>query len=83
MTDHFMGYRLTGSFTENTFMDAIRSLPDGMTELMCHPGFVGPELMQARTRLKESRMRELEALTSPRIRELINAERIELIPFPV
>ncbi len=83
ITDHFMGFRLTGSLTEKTLEDAIRSLPDGMTEFMCHPGFVGPELMRARTRLKESRMRELEALTSPRIHELISEAKIQLIPFPV
>jgi predicted glycoside hydrolase/deacetylase ChbG (UPF0249 family) len=81
MTDHFMGFRLTGSLTEKTFAAAICSLPDGMTEFMCHPGFVGPALLQARTRLKESRLSELEALTSPRIRELIAAQRVHLADF--
>ena len=81
MTDHFTGFRLTGSLTEKTFAAAIRSLPDGMTEFMCHPGFLGPELLQARTRLKESRLSELEALTSPRIRELIAAQSVQLENF--
>jgi predicted glycoside hydrolase/deacetylase ChbG (UPF0249 family) len=52
-----------------------------MTEFMCHPGFLGPALLQARTRLKESRLRELEALTSPRIRQLIAAQKVELGDF--
>jgi predicted glycoside hydrolase/deacetylase ChbG (UPF0249 family) len=81
MTDHFLGFRLTGSFTEDTFAAALSRLPEGTTEFMCHPGFLGPELEQASTRLKESRVRELEALTSPRIRHLVDAEAIRLRPF--
>jgi predicted glycoside hydrolase/deacetylase ChbG (UPF0249 family) len=81
MTDHFLGFRLTGSLDERTMTAALRSLPDGTTELMCHPGYLGPDLAQAPTRLKQSRVRELEALTSPRIRELIRAQAIELTTF--
>lgn len=81
MTDHFRGFRLTGSLTEHAFGAALRSLPQGTTEFMCHPGFLGPELKRAHTRLKEARVRELEALTSPRIRDLIANERIELGSF--
>ena len=81
MTDHFLGFRLTGSFNEESFAALLSRLPQGTTEFMCHPGFVGPELQRATTRLKESRMRELEALTSPRIRELMNAESIHLEGF--
>jgi predicted glycoside hydrolase/deacetylase ChbG (UPF0249 family) len=54
---------------------------EGTTELMCHPGYLGPELAQAATRLKESRVRELEALTSPYIRELIAKKEIHLTNF--
>jgi chitin disaccharide deacetylase len=81
MTDHFTGFRLTGSLTEKTFAAALGSLQEGMTEFMCHPGFLGPALLQARTRLKESRLRELEALTSPRIRQLIAAQSVQLENF--
>ncbi|MBV9302455.1 MAG: ChbG/HpnK family deacetylase [Acidobacteriaceae bacterium] len=81
MTDHFLGFRLTGSLTEEAFASAIRALPDGMTEFMCHPGFAGPELLSARTRLKECRLRELEALTSPRIRKLIAESDVRLENF--
>jgi predicted glycoside hydrolase/deacetylase ChbG (UPF0249 family) len=82
ITDHFLGFELTGSLTEETFAGALNKIEDGITEFMCHPGYLGPALKQARTRLKESRLRELEALTSPRIRELIGAKGIELGPFP-
>lgn len=80
-TDHFLGFRLTGSLTEETLSAALRRLSGGTTELMCHPGYLGPELKQARTRLKESRVTELEALTSPRIRALIADLGIELSSF--
>jgi len=81
LTDHFLGFRLTGTFREESFRAAIEGLPEGTTEFMCHPGKLGPELERAETRLKESRVRELEALTSPRIRELIAARQIELTGF--
>lgn len=81
MTDHFIGFRLTGKLNEDTLIDALRNLPEGTTEFMCHPGFVGPELQKAPTRLKESRLRELQALTSPRVRRLLAAESIHLEAF--
>ncbi len=81
MTDHFLGFRLTGSLTERSFAAALSRLPSGTTEFMCHPGFAGAELHAASTRLKESRVRELEALTSPRIRDLVDAESIRLEAF--
>jgi predicted glycoside hydrolase/deacetylase ChbG (UPF0249 family) len=81
LTDHFMGFRLTGSLTEETFAQALHSLPEGTTEFMCHPGYLGDELKRAPTRLKESRSRELDALTSPRIKQLISDMGIHLGPF--
>ena len=81
MTDHFLGFRLTGSFDEDSFQAALAALPEGTTEFMCHPGFLGEELRGAVTRLKESRVRELEALTSPRIREFMDAAGVRLVTF--
>ena len=81
MTDHLLGFRLTGTLTEESLAAAIERLREGETEFLCHPGLLGPELAQARTRLKESRVRELEALTSPRIRDLINEKGVHLGPF--
>jgi predicted glycoside hydrolase/deacetylase ChbG (UPF0249 family) len=81
MTDHFLGFRLTGTLTEESFAAALRKLQDGTTEFMCHPGFLHAELKAARTRLKESRVRELEALTSPRIRKIMDEESIHLATF--
>jgi len=81
MTDHFLGFRLTGSLTEDKLAHALSRLREGTTEFMCHPGWAGPELMRAATRLKESREKEIGALTSPRIRQMVEAHGIELTSF--
>jgi predicted glycoside hydrolase/deacetylase ChbG (UPF0249 family) len=57
------------------------SLPEGVTEFMCHPGRLGPELRDAATRLKESREIELAALVSPETRRLIEQRGIELVNY--
>lgn len=81
MTDHFLGFRLTGRLTEHTLSVALGALPDGTTELMCHPGYLRQDLAKAATRLKESRALELKALTSPAVRELLNESGVRLSPF--
>jgi predicted glycoside hydrolase/deacetylase ChbG (UPF0249 family) len=81
VTDRFVGFRLTGRLNEESLAHALRSLQPGSTEFMCHPGFLGAELSGAPTRLKESRLRELEALTSPRIRKLIDEQTISLTNY--
>lgn len=70
-TDHFVGFDLTGRMGTAEMVSLIRRLPDGFTELMCHPGFCRDELRAAPTRLKESRERELHALVSPEVRSAI------------
>ncbi len=81
VTDHFLGFHLTGSLTEESFALALSQLQDGLTEFMCHPGLLGEELAAAPTRLKESRARELEALVSPRIRNILNDGEVHLREF--
>ena len=81
MTDHFVGFRLTGHLDEESFASALLTIEKGSTEFMCHPGFLGDELRKAPTRLKEARLRELEALTSPRIRKIMDDANIRLRTF--
>ena len=80
-TDHFIGFRLTDSLSEDTFTKALKSLPPGSTEFMCHPGYLGAELRTAATRLKASRQRELEALTSPAVKQLLGELGIRLTTY--
>ena len=81
MTDHFLGFDLTGRFGAEELERVIRSLPAGLSEFMCHPGRLGPELMQARTRLKESRQRELAALTSEAVKNAVQAAGVQLTNY--
>ncbi len=80
-TDHFAGFRLTGSLRDAELAALIRELPDGLTELMTHPGRCGPELLAAPTRLKQSREAELEALCSQAVREAIAEAGVELCGY--
>lgn len=81
MTDHFIGFRLTGTLNEQSFAAALATVQEGSTEFMCHPGYLETELQNAATRLKESRVQELEALTSPRIRKAMSEAGITLTTY--
>lgn len=80
-TDHFAGFQITGRFRAPELAQLIRELPDGLTELMCHPGYCGQELRRARTRLKESRAEELEALTAPEVRKTLAEADVALVNY--
>ncbi len=80
-TDHFAGFQLTGRLGTAELVDLIGRLPDGITELMCHPGYMGRELPGASTRLKQSREIELHALTSPEARAALERRRVQLSAY--
>ena len=82
MTDHFAGFRITGQYDAAELAALIRKLPDGVTEFMCHPGFCTAELQAAPTRLKESRRRELDALTSAEVRRAVEESGVKLARYP-
>jgi predicted glycoside hydrolase/deacetylase ChbG (UPF0249 family) len=81
-TDHFAGFQLTGHYDAAELARLIRQLPEGVTEFMCHPGFCTQELQATRTRLKESRRRELDALTSREVRQAIEESNVALARYP-
>ena len=81
MTDHFTGFQLTGTLDTSGMLETLKTLPQGLTEFMCHPGKLGPELRAARTRLKESRELELAALKSLAVRDVISRRGIELVNY--
>ena len=80
-TDHFTGVRMTGHYGTAELVRLIRELPEGSTEFMCHPGFCTDELRAARTRLKESRRRELDALTSAEVRAAVEESGVKLTRY--
>ena len=80
-TDWFTGFSWTGAFTEKELVRLMAGLPEGVTELMCHPGNLEGELETAGTRLKGSRVLELRALTHPAVREAMEAGGVELVGY--
>jgi len=80
-TDHFAGFQMTGRYDARELAALIRSLPEGVTEFMCHPGFCTDELRNAQTRLKESRRRELDALTSAEVRAALEESNVKLARY--
>lgn len=80
-TDYFAGFLVTGRFRTADLVDLVRSLPEGTTEFMCHPGYCTGELRGAHTRLKESRERELEALVARETIQAIREAGVELVAF--
>ena len=80
-TDHFAGFQITGHYDAAELARLIRDLPEGVTEFMCHPGFCTDELQASRTRLKESRQRELDALTSVEVRAAIEESNVTLARY--
>lgn len=82
-TDHFAGFQITGRFRTQELVALIQALPEGSTELMCHPGRCSAELAAARTRLKQSREEELIALTAPETRRAIVESRVELVNYRI
>ena len=80
-TDHFTGFQITGTLNDGSLAETLSRLPPGLTEFMCHPGYLGPELRNAATRLKASREIELAALLSPRTRQVIEQRGIQLMNY--
>jgi predicted glycoside hydrolase/deacetylase ChbG (UPF0249 family) len=80
-TDNFAGFRITGDYNAAELAVLVRNLPEGSTEFMCHPGYCTEELRKARTRLKESRAEELAALTSPLVREAVEAAGVRVVSY--
>lgn len=83
------GIRTPDRFSEEFFdeearldvlLAIVRDLPDGTTELMCHPAVVDEEL-RATTSYALPRARELEALTSPEARAEISSSGVELVSY--
>jgi chitin disaccharide deacetylase len=79
--DYFCGIAQTGELTNEGVARLLRSLPEGTTELMCHPGYADDALRKTSTRLQGSRQKEVEILTDKEIRNLVASQGIRLIDY--
>ncbi|MCI0659501.1 MAG: ChbG/HpnK family deacetylase [Acidobacteria bacterium] len=77
-TDAILGISQSGFLTKQLMLKIIERLPEGVSELMCHPGYDDDELKTVKTRLRSSRMTELKLLTDPEIIEKIRDSQVKL-----
>jgi hopanoid biosynthesis associated protein HpnK len=75
----FAGRALTGRWSVDAIADLVRRLPDGVSELMAHPGYSDAALARERTRLRAAREDEVAVLRSPLVRQRLDAEGVALL----
>jgi chitin disaccharide deacetylase len=61
-TDGSLGLLATGILKTSLLRSVLQAMPDGTWELVCHPGYRDQVLDQVRTRLREEREQERQAL---------------------
>ena len=71
------GDPLTAGISPTHLAEMLRGLPEGVTEVACHPGFADDLL----TMYRAERRIELDALCDPGVRRTVCDEGIELIGF--
>jgi predicted glycoside hydrolase/deacetylase ChbG (UPF0249 family) len=80
-TDGSFGVVVTGALDQQLFNAIIGCIPDGTWEFVCHPGYNDADLDRVQTRLRASRSKELEVLTSAAARDALARHNIELISY--
>jgi predicted glycoside hydrolase/deacetylase ChbG (UPF0249 family) len=78
--DGSIGVSATGSLDATSLQRLLDAAPDGTWELVCHPGYNDADLDKVRTRLRNTRDIEREALQQL-IPAAATAGRVELISF--
>ena len=79
--DGTIGIVATGFLDPTLLGRMLDELPEGTWEFVCHPGYNDSDLSQIHTRLRESRLAELQILTSEEIRQLLARKGIKLISY--
>jgi hopanoid biosynthesis associated protein HpnK len=79
--DHFYGLSQTGFLDAPGVRDIVGGLPEGVSELVCHPGYLDADLVNAGTRLLVQREVEIRALTAPIVKTLVADRGIQLISY--
>ncbi|MFZ0211668.1 MAG: ChbG/HpnK family deacetylase [Candidatus Acidiferrales bacterium] len=82
--DYFWGVAATGRLNRQAILGIIGMaslMPDGTSELMCHPGEYDQKLEESPTRLKMQREMELKGLLDPGVRAALQQHHVSLIDF--
>jgi chitin disaccharide deacetylase len=79
--DYFIDDFITPNIDQpDVLMEFFHHLPEGVTEMMCHPGYLDDLLYQMST-FTQIRVDQLKALTAPQLRGILEHEQIDLIGF--
>ena len=78
--DNFLGFLDSGVLSEDILVNMVKNLKEGVTELVAHPGFLGPEILD-NYRFHINCEEELYALTSPKVKRLIEQSGIKLVRY--
>ena len=80
---HFRGLLLKGRLSLETLLAAIEQLPDGLTELMVHPGRVAADSAEGpfASFSTADREREIEALLDPSVRRALKQSGVVLTNY--
>ncbi len=78
--DHFVTDFYDDGVTISNLLGILNTLPDGLTEIMSHPGYVDDELLRGSS-YNRRREEEIEVLTSDEVKEAIRAKGIALRTF--
>jgi predicted glycoside hydrolase/deacetylase ChbG (UPF0249 family) len=79
-TDQFLGLLDAGKLKEDILIEMLSGLKDGVTELVCHPGFLSPEVVD-RYKWHINAEEELFVLTSYRIKNAIKNNGIKIAAY--
>lgn len=79
-TDHFLGLLDAGKLKEDILVEMLGKLKGGVTELVCHPGFLGPEVLD-RYKWHLGAEAELFALTDHLVKNALKSNGIRLITY--
>jgi len=77
----FYGISDTGFLNASAIGRILANLPQGASELMCHPGYRDFDLERTRTRLLTQREIEIQGLTAASVKNLVISEGIQLGTF--
>jgi hypothetical protein len=80
--DHFIVSFFAGNVSVDHLLSVLDRLPDGVSELMTHPGF-NDEVLSAESSYAATRELEIAALTDPRVKQHILDLGIELTTYAV
>ena len=81
MPDGMYGFEVGGCLTRSALEQILRKIPDGLYELICHPGEDDTETRRRYSHWGYRWVEELEALTAPETRVVLKEQGIALTSF--